>query len=94
MNNIVLFFLFFKKNLSVNNIAVNISCIYKIQVCSGITSGKVLNEELYAKRLQKLIYLYSLTGCFMKISLQSLKQNLCVSCIYNNNASIQATVHL
>ena len=43
-----------------------------IQICSGITSGRVLNGELYAQRLQ---YLHLLTGCFMKISLQSLEQN-------------------
>ena len=42
-----------------------------IQICSGITSGRVLNGELYAQRLHKLIYLPLLTGCFMKISLQS-----------------------
>ena len=29
-----------------------------IQIYSGITSGKVLNGELYTQRLQKLIYLY------------------------------------
>ena len=39
-------------------------------MCSGITSGRVLKRELYAQRLQKLIYLHLLTGCFMKISLQ------------------------
>ena len=37
--------------------------------CSGM-----LNGELYAQRLQKLIYLYLFTDCFMKISLQSSKQ--------------------
>ena len=42
-----------------------------IQICSGITSGRVFNGELYAQRLQKLIYLHLLTGWFMKISLQS-----------------------
>ena len=31
------------------------TCI--IQICSGITHGRVLNGELYAQRLQKLIYL-------------------------------------
>ena len=41
------------------------------QTCSGITSGRVLSGELYAQRLQKLVYLHLLTGCFMKISLQS-----------------------
>ena len=28
-----------------------------IQICSGITSGRVLNGQLYAQRLQKLVYL-------------------------------------
>ena len=32
---------------------------------------RVLNGELYAQRLQKLIYLYLSTGCFVKISLHS-----------------------
>ena len=27
-----------------------------IQICSGITSDRVLNGEFYAQRLQKLIY--------------------------------------
>ena len=43
---------------------------YVIQICSEITHGRVLNGELYAQRLQKLIYLHLSTGCFMKISLQ------------------------
>ena len=47
-----------------------------IQNCSGITSGRVLNGELYAQRLQRLIYLHLLTGCFTKIYLQSLEQNV------------------
>ena len=42
-----------------------------IQICSGITRGRVLNGEHYAQRLQKLIYLLLSTDCFMKISLQS-----------------------
>ena len=29
-----------------------------IQICSGITRGRVLNGEIYAQRLQKLIYLH------------------------------------
>ena len=33
--------------------------------------GRVLNEELYAQKFQKVIYLHLFTGCFMKISLQS-----------------------
>ena len=45
-----------------------------IQICSGITRGRVLNGELYAQRFQKLIYLHLFTDCFMKISPQSLKQ--------------------
>ena len=45
---------------------ITYSSIYIIQICSGITRGKVLNGELYTQRLQKLIYLY-----FMKIALQS-----------------------
>ena len=36
----------------------------------------MFNGELFAQRLQKLIYLHSLTGCFMKISIQSSKQTL------------------
>ena len=42
-----------------------------ILICSGITRGRMLNGELYAQRLQKLIYLHLPTDCFMKISLQS-----------------------
>ena len=42
--------------------------IHVIQICSGITCGRVLNGELYTQRLQKLIYLHSYTDCFMKIS--------------------------
>ena len=38
------------------------------QISSGITRGRVLNGELYAHRLQKLIYLHLSTDCFMKIS--------------------------
>ena len=29
-----------------------------MQMCSGITRGRVLNGELYAQRFQKLIYLH------------------------------------
>ena len=39
-----------------------------IQIYSGITRGRVLNGELYAQRLHKLIYLCLSTECFMKIS--------------------------
>ena len=35
---------------------------HMIQICSGITSGRVLNGELYVQRLQKLIYLHLLTA--------------------------------
>ena len=45
-----------------------------IQLCSGITHGRVLNGELYAQVFQKLIYLHLFTDCFMKISLQSSEQ--------------------
>ena len=49
-----------------------VACVidkHMIQICSGITSDRVLNGELYTQRLQKLIYLHLLAGCFMKISL-------------------------
>ena len=41
-----------------------------IQIHFRITRGRVLNEinVLYVQRLQKLIYLYLFTDCFMKIS--------------------------
>ena len=55
-----------------------------IQICSEITSGRVLNGELYAQRLQKSIYRHLLTGCFMKISLQSSEHNL-EYVAYNSN---------
>ena len=35
--------------------------------CSGITRGRVLNGQLYAQRLQTIIYLPLSTDCFMKI---------------------------
>ena len=44
---------------------------HTIQICSEITRGRVLNGELYAQRLQKLIYLHLSTDCFMQISLHS-----------------------
>ena len=46
--------------------------LYVIQICSEITRGKVLNGELYAQRLQKLIYLHLSTdhmSCTLKINL-------------------------
>ena len=36
-----------------------------IEMCSGITHGRVLNDELYAQRFQKLIYVHLFTYCFM-----------------------------
>ena len=41
---------------AVQNAAINVFHI--IQIYSGITRARVPNEELYAQRLQKLIYLY------------------------------------
>ena len=57
-----------------------ISAIYTVTnhivlICSGITRCRVLNVELYAQRLQKLIYLHLFTDCFMKISIQSMGQS-------------------
>ena len=46
-----------------------------IQICSGITSGRVFNGKLYAQILQTLSYLHLLTGCFLKIYLQLSEQN-------------------
>ena len=61
--------------LRTNKMVVNISHLkHLIQLCSGITRGRVLNGELDAKKNQKLIYLHLSTDCFMKISLQSLEQ--------------------
>ena len=34
---------------------VNIFIYFIIKLCSGITHGRVLNGELYAQRIQKLI---------------------------------------
>ena len=64
-----------------------------IQVCSGITSGRVLNGELYAQILHKLIYLYLLTGCFMKISLQSSKQNLVANVVFSKQVQKKFPPH-
>ena len=47
----------------------------KIPIYSGITSGRVLNGELYAQRLQKLIDLYVYRDCFIRISLKSSEQS-------------------
>ena len=48
--------------------------IHIIQIYSGLTRARVLNGELYTQRLQKLIYLYLFTDCFMKFSHQSSEQ--------------------
>ena len=45
-----------------------------IDLCSGITRSRVLNEELYAQSFQKLINLHLLTNCVIKISPQSSEQ--------------------
>ena len=46
-------------------------CIHVlIQIRFGISRGRVLSGELYAKILQKLICLHLFTDCFMKMSLQ------------------------
>ena len=45
-----------------------------IQMCSGITCGRMLIGELYAQRFQNLIYLHLFTDCFIKISPQSPEQ--------------------
>ena len=42
------------------------TCI--IQNYSRITHGRVLNGELYAQRLQKVIYMYLFTDYFMHVS--------------------------
>ena len=44
-------------------------------MCSGITRdiSRVLSEEFYTQRFQKLIYLYLFTDCFMMISPQLLE---------------------
>ena len=47
------------------------------------------NIKTHVQRLQKLIYLYLFTDCFMKISLQSSEQFLDLAhttCDYKNNA--------
>ena len=40
-----------------------------IQICSEITRGRVLNGELYAQRLQKLIYLHLLIQMQMQMQM-------------------------
>ena len=44
---------------------------YIIQIYSGITCGRVLSGELYAQILQKLIFPYFSTACFVEFSLLS-----------------------
>ena len=46
--------------------------------CSGITSGRVLSEDRYTHRLQKLFCLYLFADYFTKISLHSSEQNISV----------------
>ena len=53
-------------------------------MCSGITRGRVLNEEPYAQRFQKLIYLLLLTECFMNVFPQSLEQIQCIDICYDD----------
>ena len=65
---------------------------YKWQMCSGITPGRVLNGELYAHTLQKLIYLHLSTDCFMNerafnVSIFMLGAVYWHSLCYNNNMS-------
>ena len=61
---------------------------------SGITHNRVLSGDLYAQRLQKLIYLYLFitTDCFMKISLQSLEQILDFRCMYDKYIVQKASI--
>ena len=64
-----------KSKYFVEVLAITSLSLYSIiQLCSGITHGRVFIAELYAQRLQKLIYLHLLTDCFMKISLPSSEQ--------------------
>ena len=44
---------------------------HTIQIYSGITRGRMLNDELYTQRLQKLIYLYLSYWLFREDSLHS-----------------------
>ena len=53
-------------------------------ISSGITFGRVLNEELYAQRFQKLMYLQLFTDCFMKISSQ-LSEQIQLTDFYKGN---------
>ena len=65
-----------------------------IQICSQITRGRVLSGELYAQRLQKLIYLRLFTNSFMKISpVRRLKRNLHETVHMNLMSAIQQTFY-
>ena len=55
-------------HMSIGNI-MTFECI--IQIYSRITCSRVLNGELHAQRLQKLIYLYLLTDYFIGINLRT-----------------------
>ena len=56
-----------KLNSFIVSLVLNSVCILLLYV----PFDRKLNSELYAKRLQKLIYLYLFTDCFMKISIPS-----------------------
>ena len=49
---------FIECNIAIYLLYNVIAFILMIQISSGITSGRVLNGELYAQRLQKLTYLH------------------------------------
>ena len=49
---------------------------YMNQICSGITSGRVLNGELCAQRLQKSNSAFAYRLFHMKLSLQSSERNV------------------
>ena len=57
--------------------ANNYNEMHIIQIYCGITSGRVLNGELYTQRIQELIDLYLSTDCFVKISLYSSGPTAC-----------------
>ena len=65
--------------------------IYIIQICSGIIHGRVLNGELYAQRLQKLIYLHLSTDSFIK---RNLHETVCRQMqIYINLCNLHENVY-
>ena len=47
--------------------AINELGCYIIQLCSGITHGRVLNGKLYAQRFLTLINLHLFADCVMRI---------------------------